>query len=137
MTCAHVDSVLIETPLDLSHAEPDLARHAAPVPETTATHLPLRGVMRTVLVVDDERDVRLSIRMLLEFYGYRVIEAANGAEALELLAQSTVSFVITDLHMPRMNGIEFLREVRTTAGVRPRVVAMSGVVHLAHAAPAA
>src|SRR5438874_2364903 len=93
----------------------------APLLEPTEISRPVRGLVRTVLVVDDERDVRLSIRLLLEFYGYRVLEAPNGAEALELLAHNPVSFVITDLSMPRMNGIEFLREVRNTSGIRPRI----------------
>jgi CheY-like chemotaxis protein len=45
--------------------------------------------------------------------------------------------MITDLHMPRMNGIELLRQVRTSLPARPRTVAMSGVFRMVQAAPAA
>jgi two-component system cell cycle sensor histidine kinase/response regulator CckA len=61
----------------------------------------------TVLVVDDEDALRAAIRRLLENQGYQVIEAPNGAMALELLedgAASEVSLVLTDLRMPVMDG---------------------------------
>jgi CheY-like chemotaxis protein len=86
----------------------------------------------TILIVDDDPDVRISLRQLLEFYGYHVVEAGNGVEALEVLARKPVSFMITDLYMPRMDGIELLREVRNGSS-RPRTVAMSGVIHLEQA----
>ncbi|MBI4502729.1 MAG: response regulator [Gemmatimonadetes bacterium] len=134
---ADISLLLIEPPLRRRYAQLDPATEPFPFAETTDLHVAPGRATTTVLVVDDEHDVRFSLRQLLEFYGYRVIEAANGAEALELLALKPVSFVITDLHMPRMNGIEFLRQVRTRSPARPRTVAMSGVLHMSQAAPAA
>jgi two-component system, cell cycle sensor histidine kinase and response regulator CckA len=61
----------------------------------------------TVLVVDDEDALRAAIRRLLEGQGYGVIEAPNGANALQLLEDTTVpkvSLVLTDLRMPVMDG---------------------------------
>jgi two-component system, cell cycle sensor histidine kinase and response regulator CckA len=61
----------------------------------------------TVLVVDDEDALRAAIRRLLENQGYQVIEAPNGAMALQLLedgAAPEVSLVLTDLRMPVMDG---------------------------------
>jgi two-component system cell cycle sensor histidine kinase/response regulator CckA len=60
-----------------------------------------------VLVVDDEDALRRAIRRLLESQGYQVIEAQNGATALQLLEDNTipeVSLVLTDLRMPVMDG---------------------------------
>jgi two-component system, cell cycle sensor histidine kinase and response regulator CckA len=61
----------------------------------------------TVLVVDDEDTLRAAIRRLLEGHGYHVIDAPNGATALQLLehnAPPKVSLVLTDLRMPVMDG---------------------------------
>jgi CheY-like chemotaxis protein len=67
------------------------------------------------------------LRYLLEFEGYRVREARDGVEAMQVLAAEQISVLITDLYMPRMNGFELLRLVQS-AGTVPRLVAMSGVV---------
>jgi DNA-binding NtrC family response regulator len=61
-----------------------------------------------VLVVDDEPNMRRVLGALLRPEGYTVLEASDGAEALELIASERVDCVITDLRMPRMNGLEFL-----------------------------
>jgi two-component system, cell cycle sensor histidine kinase and response regulator CckA len=61
----------------------------------------------TVLVVEDEDALRANIRRLLEAAGYQVVEAPNGASALQLLDDSTapmVGLVLTDLRMPIMDG---------------------------------
>ena len=68
-----------------------------------ASALPLR--LTTVMVVDDEPFVRTLSRRMLEDAGYRVYEAGDGVDALALLAElGTVDAVITDLHMPNMDG---------------------------------
>lgn len=73
----------------------------------TSVEAPTAG-SRTLLVVDDEEDIRESLRMVLEFEGYQVHTAANGKEALELLAAAEPPCVILlDLMMPVMNGWEF------------------------------
>lgn len=65
-----------------------------------------KGSGETVLLVDDDPAVRESIRNVLEFAGYKVIEASNGEEAIEIYKNkmNEISLVITDLIMPRMNG---------------------------------
>ncbi|MCU1277255.1 MAG: chemotaxis protein CheY [bacterium] len=60
----------------------------------------------TVLVVDDDRDIRDSLRMLLEDEGYRVQTAADGAEAVATMQSEPPDFVILDLMMPVMDGWE-------------------------------
>jgi CheY-like chemotaxis protein len=73
------------------------------------------------------------LRYLLELDGYRVREATDGVEALEVLAAEEIGVLITDLYMPRMSGFELLRQVQLT-GTVPRLIAMSGVVDY-HARP--
>ncbi len=65
--------------------------------------------MQTVLIVDDERKLRDMIRVYLEQEGYRVVEAANGREALYVARQEKPDLVILDLMMPEMNGYDFMR----------------------------
>jgi signal transduction histidine kinase/ligand-binding sensor domain-containing protein/CheY-like chemotaxis protein/AraC-like DNA-binding protein len=67
--------------------------------------------VRTVLVVDDNADMRAYIRTILRDR-YSVVEAANGADALRMLGETTVDFIISDLMMPVMDGIELSRRVK-------------------------
>jgi DNA-binding NtrC family response regulator len=67
---------------------------------------------KTILVVEDDPRVGESIRLLLKKRGYETVLASNGKEALSLFRQETVDLVITDLLMPKMDGIEFLEEVK-------------------------
>ncbi|MDK2848173.1 MAG: hypothetical protein PWP34_1526 [Desulfuromonadales bacterium] len=64
-----------------------------------------------VLVVDDEENARIALRAILQQEGYQVDSVANGYEALEFLRQHKVNVVISDLKMPEMNGLSFLREL--------------------------
>jgi two-component system, chemotaxis family, sensor histidine kinase and response regulator PixL len=67
----------------------------------------------TVLVVDDSAMMRKTLALTLQKVGYRVLQARDGKEALELLLQnSTVDLIVSDLEMPRLNGFEFLNELR-------------------------
>ncbi|HEX8535506.1 MAG TPA: response regulator [Allosphingosinicella sp.] len=66
----------------------------------------------TVLVVDDDEDVRTTVRYALEELGYRVEEAADGASALALLAERRPDAAIVDFAMPGMNGAEVARQAR-------------------------
>ncbi|WP_024634139.1 MULTISPECIES: response regulator transcription factor [unclassified Paenibacillus] len=73
--------------------------------------------MSTVLVVDDEPDIRDVIHVYLRNEGYQVIEAANGEEALNIIKTTSVQLIILDVMMPIMDGIKAcfkIREVSTT-----------------------
>ena len=64
----------------------------------------------TVLAVDDSKSNRLLLKMTLNKFGHRVLEAENGLKAFEVLAeQRGVDLIILDLLMPQMNGFEFLK----------------------------
>jgi CheY-like chemotaxis protein len=66
----------------------------------------------TVLVVDDEPDVRYLLRVTLELAGYLVVEAAHGEAALEHVRSSPPQLVVTDQMMPVMNGGELIERLR-------------------------
>ena len=66
----------------------------------------------TILAVDDSASMRQMVRFTLKRAGYEVIEAVDGLEALELARGKTVSLVLTDVNMPRMDGITLVRELR-------------------------
>lgn len=68
--------------------------------------------MATVLVVDDDPDVRQLVEMKLRLDGIETLSAANGREALDVLAESAVDLVVLDLMMPVMDGMETCKHIR-------------------------
>ena len=65
-----------------------------------------------ILVIDDEEDIAMLLSEILEWEGFSVQTATNGAEALEILTTDTFSAIFTDLQMPVMGGIEFIKKYR-------------------------
>jgi CheY-like chemotaxis protein len=95
---------------------PDLTDTPAPAPP------PAGGAYGTVLLVDDEEMIRVLGRSVLEDAGYRVLEASDGAEAVDLFRErhAGIDLVVLDLTMPRMSGQEACRrmaEIRADARV--------------------
>ncbi len=71
--------------------------------------------METILVVDDESDIREVVRYALSREGFRVVEAEDGLDGLEKTSESDPAVVILDITMPRMNGIDFCLKLRQTS----------------------
>jgi two-component system, chemotaxis family, chemotaxis protein CheY len=67
---------------------------------------------RTVLVVDDSITIRQMVSFTLREAGFSVVEASDGQEALERLAAQRMDLIITDLNMPRLDGIGLIRTLR-------------------------
>jgi PAS domain S-box-containing protein len=88
---------------------------------------PLNGSGATILLVEDERPVRSTVRRLLERHGYSVLEAANGQDALGLVTarRNEINLVLSDMVMPGMGGMELADRVRALSAGIP-VVLMTG-----------
>lgn len=72
--------------------------------------------MKSCLVVDDSKVIRMVSRRILEGLSFEVVEAVDGKDALERCLQTMPDAVLLDWNMPVMSGIEFLRELRKTDG---------------------
>ncbi len=81
--------------------------------------------MAKVLIVDDEADVRAMLRQMLERAGHRVVEAADGVEALERYRADRPDLTITDILMPNRSGLAAILEIRNLDPEAP-VIAISG-----------
>jgi len=71
----------------------------------------LSHTIKNILVVDDEENARIGLSKLLSQEGYDVASVANGHEALDFMRHKKVNLVISDINMPEMNGLTFLREL--------------------------
>ncbi len=78
--------------------------------------------MAKILVVDDEQNLRGALKLLLELEGYTVETASNGLEGLEAIHQDNFDLVISDVRMPKMDGLEMLREIRKTNSLLPVIL---------------
>lgn len=78
--------------------------------------------MKSCLVVDDSKVVRLVARKILKDLEFEIVEAVDGREALAKCGTEMPDAVLLDWNMPVMNGIEFLREMRTLPGGKEPVV---------------
>ncbi|MEW6595140.1 MAG: response regulator [Thermodesulfobacteriota bacterium] len=87
----------------------------------------VKGGSETILLVEDDTDVRVSIASALRHYGYQVIGAANGSEAMKIFDKSSlvIDLLLTDIIMPDMNGRELAQLLRDKDPLLP-VVYMSG-----------
>ena len=66
-----------------------------------------------ILLVDDEDGLRVTLAANLELEGFEVVEAINGANALELLSKQPFDLLLTDIRMPGINGVDLFRKVRS------------------------
>jgi CheY-like chemotaxis protein len=86
---------------------------------------------RTILVIDDNPDVREVLRRMLELRGYSVLVADDGAAGLDRIANASIDGALVDLDMPLMNGLTVCRAIRdqaATVGRRVVVWLMTGIV---------
>lgn len=67
---------------------------------------------KTILSVDDSASIRQMVKLTLSGAGYTVVEAGNGIEGLAKARDAAVDMVMTDLNMPGMDGLSFIRELR-------------------------
>lgn len=70
-------------------------------------------MMQTIMVVDDSATIRQVASLCLRQAGYQVVEAIDGSDALAKLKYQMIQFLLTDLYMPQIDGIELTRQVRS------------------------
>ena len=88
---------------------------------------------RTVLVVDDNKDYRDLVKHLLSVNHYSIMEASNGAEALEVINKQIPDLVLVDFNMPKMNGYELIQELRSNYDTRKlRIIMFTGASNRQH-----
>ncbi len=73
---------------------------------------------KVILVVDDSASVRQVVGIALRGAGYTVVEASDGKDALTKLDGQKINLVISDVNMPNMDGITFLKEMKTKANYK-------------------
>ena len=76
---------------------------------------------RTILLVEDYKDSREMIRFSLEDLGYRIMEARNGKEALDLASREIPDLVLTDFNLPDIDGATLIKRLRTVADKISRI----------------
>ena len=98
-----------------------------------ATRGPTAGsaAAETILVVDDDESIRTLVRIVLTTAGFEVVEAADGSEALQVLARHPVDAVLLDCMMPGAPWQEVLRDIRT----RPDIAVIPVILLTALAEP--
>ena len=82
--------------------------------------------MAKILIIDDEAPIRGLLRSALESAGHEVMDAADGHAGVLLYRQSSADLVVTDLRMPKMNGLEVILAL-TKEFLNVKVIAISGV----------
>lgn len=87
---------------------------------------------RDILIVDDEIEIRELLERHFRFMGYDVVLAANGVEALEILAKRPMRVVVSDIMMPEMDGITLLGRIRSEYPMT-RIIMITGYVTMENA----
>lgn len=84
---------------------------------------------KTILAVDDSPCIRQLLSSILTGQGYAVVEAVDGLDGLNKLARCTADLVITDLHMPNLDGISLIHGIRRNAACRFTPIIMLTTEH--------
>ncbi len=74
--------------------------------------------MAKILIAEDERDIRELVSFSLQFGGFTVVQAANGAEAVEQAQKEIPDLILMDVRMPKMTGYEACRQMKSIPAVR-------------------
>jgi CheY-like chemotaxis protein len=74
--------------------------------------------MAKILIAEDERDIRELVSFSLQFGGFTVVQAANGAEAVEYAQKEMPDLILMDVRMPKMTGYEACRQMKTMESLR-------------------
>jgi two-component system response regulator FlrC len=82
----------------------------------------MNETMKSILVVDDDDQMRAALKEAVVRMGYQAVLAENPVDALPLLNESSISMIVTDMKMPKMDGLEFIKAAREKIGNLPILV---------------
>lgn len=80
----------------------------------------------TLLVADDEPMMRLLLSQTLGSQGFNVLVAENGLQAMEIVNNNKITLILTDINMPKLNGLKFVENLRSTSHKNIPVILMTG-----------
>ena len=92
--------------------------------EFASAGMPSAG--RSILIIEDHDDAREALRALLELEGHQVEAAASGPRGVEMARTSMPDIALVDIGLPEVDGYEVARRLRTLAGTRPYLIALTG-----------
>ena len=78
--------------------------------------------MPNILIIDDEKSIRRTLREILEYEGYKVEEANDGIEGLNLLKEKPFDAILLDIKMPKMDGMEVLDKIQLSNMDTPVII---------------
>lgn len=76
----------------------------------------------TILVVEDYEDASLAMRLALEEYGYKILEAADGEQAVEIAARERPDIILMDLQLPVLDGLAATERIRANPEMRETII---------------
>ena len=79
----------------------------------------------SILILDDERTVRKALSFALRKMGYKVLEAKNAPEALELISTDSFDLIVLDLNLPVISGVDFLKKMKEIGTNIPTLILTS------------
>lgn len=99
---------------DIGALDPAFDSRVGPLPQRDAHDPHAAPSTRTVLVVDDEEDIRRMLRRILQERGYRVIEAGRGTEALQAVRDNVLDCILLDAMLPEIHGFDICRRIKSS-----------------------
>lgn len=84
-------------------------------------------VTPSLLITDDDRDFRETLRSVFEPRGFHTLLAADGEEALAIVHREPVHLILLDMHMPRLSGLEVIRRLKQIAATSPCILLSAGL----------
>jgi CheY-like chemotaxis protein len=91
----------------------------------------MRSGEKTVLLVEDEEDIRVLLRTVLESEGYRVIEATTGKEAVSTAIETVPQLILMDISLPLLDGLSATRQIKAEEGLRDVPIVAVSAYHTA------
>jgi CheY-like chemotaxis protein len=98
----------------ISALDPAFDSRVGPLPRSDSRDANAARATRTVLVVDDEEDIRRMLRRVLQERGYRVVEAARGTEALQAVRDHVLDCILLDAMLPEIHGFDICRRIKSS-----------------------